>query len=194
MVLAGYANDASWIYDAEREIQRGLGDDPTVSHGRAALAALLLFHGKKDESRHQAEIALGMNARDVDARHWLAVNWWMSGQNQRARALEMENLARQPRFFPAHETLGELAREEGDWATSILEHGRVLEYDPQNIFVLQALARTYMDAGNLPMARATLSRLRDDDRRSFARGLSNRCCTHSRARVSARRKRWTTTY
>jgi DNA-binding winged helix-turn-helix (wHTH) protein/Tfp pilus assembly protein PilF len=167
MVLAGYANVASLIYDAEREVQRGLADDPTFSHGRAALAALLLFHGKKEESRHQAEIALKMNPRDVDARHWLAVNWWMSGQNQRAGALERENLAREPRFFPAHETLGELAREEGDWATSIREHSQVLEYDPQNIFILHALARTYMDAGDLQMARATLQRLRGDDRPSL---------------------------
>ena len=167
MVVAGYANDASLIYDAEREVQRGLADDPTFSHGRAALAALILFHGKKEESRHQAEIALKMNPRDVDARHWLAVNWWMSGQNQRAGALERENLAREPRFFPAHETLGELAREEGDWATSIREHSQVLEYDPQNIFILHALARTYMDAGDLQMARATLQRLRGDDRPSL---------------------------
>jgi tetratricopeptide (TPR) repeat protein len=91
----------------------------------------------------------------------------MSGQNQRARALETENLARAPRFFPAHEALGELAREEGDWAESIHQHEQVLEYDPVNIFVLQALARTYMHAGNLPMARATLDRLRPDDRRNL---------------------------
>lgn len=68
--------------------------------------------------------------------------------------------------------MGELAREEGDWATSILEHGKVLEYDPQNSFVLQALARTHMHAGNLALARATLERLRVGDRRSFrARAL-----------------------
>src|SRR4029453_3933098 len=129
MVLAGYANDASLIYDAEREVQRGLVAAPPFSPGGAAPAALLLFHGKKEESRHQAELALNMNPRDVDARHWLAVNWWMSGHNKRSRARERENLAREPRFFPAHETLGELAREERDWATSIREHSQVLEYD-----------------------------------------------------------------
>ena len=167
MVLAGYANDASLIYAAERDIERGLGDDPTFSHGQAALAALALFHGKKERSRRHAEMALAMNPRDVDARHWLAVNWWMSGQNQRAKALERENLSQIPRFFPAHETLGEIAREEGDWAGSISELGQVLEYDQQNNFVLQALARTHMLAGNLPKARETLDRLRPEDRRSF---------------------------
>ena len=167
MVLAGYANDASLIYAAEQDIERGLRDDPTFSHGQAALAALALFHGKKEASRRHAESALNMNPRDVDARHWLAVNWWMSGQNQRAQALERENLSQFPRFFPAHETLGEIAREEGDWAGSISELGQVLEYDSQNNFVLQALARTHMLAANLPIARETLNRLRPEDRRSF---------------------------
>jgi DNA-binding winged helix-turn-helix (wHTH) protein/Tfp pilus assembly protein PilF len=167
MVLAGYVNDASSIYAAEQDIERGVSDDPTFSHGQAALAALALFHGKKEKSRRHAEMALEMNPRDVDARHWLAVNWWMSGQNQRAKVLERENLSQIPRFFPAHETLGEIAREEGDWAGSISELGQVLEYDPQNNFVLQALARTHMLAGNLPKARETLDRLRPEDRRSF---------------------------
>ena len=167
MVLAGYANDASLIYAAEQDIERGLRDDPTFSHGQSALAALALFHGKKESSRRHAEMALEMNPLDVDARHWLAVNWWMSGQNQRAKALEGQNLSQIPRFFPAHETLGEIAQEEGDWAGSISELGQVLEYDPQNNFVLQALARTHMLAGNLPKARETFDRLRPEDRRSF---------------------------
>jgi DNA-binding winged helix-turn-helix (wHTH) protein len=71
MVLAGYTNDPAAVSDAEREIQRGMNDDPTFSHGRAALAAVRLFGGKKEESRRQAEIALAMNPGDVDARHWL---------------------------------------------------------------------------------------------------------------------------
>ena len=167
LVLAGHTNDASSIYRAEQDIERGLTDDPTFSHGEAARAALLLFHGKKEQSRRHAETALTMNPNDIDARHWLAVSWWMAGQNQRARSLEQENLTRQPRFFPAHETLGELARESGDWAGSISEHSQVLEYDTQNNFVLQALARTYMQSGNLPLAGQTLDRLRPEDRLSF---------------------------
>jgi len=59
------------------------------------------------------------------------------------------------------------ARQEGDWERSIREHEKVLEYDPQNRFVLQLLTQTYLDSGNLPKARQTLNQARPKDRQSF---------------------------
>jgi len=167
MVVHGYSNSPEWFYKAEEEIHRGLRDDPGFSHGYAALAALYLHHGRKEHAPREAERALRLNPQDVDARHWLATYHWYSGDSSMARKLEMENLARLPRFFPARMILGELAREGGDWQTSIREHEQVLEYDPQNGFVLELLARAYMDAGHLDRARLTLARQRPDDRSSF---------------------------
>jgi Tfp pilus assembly protein PilF len=167
MVNAGYSNDSSWLYEAEEEIQQGLRDDPSFSHGYAALAALYLHHGQKEHAPREVEKALRLNPQDVDARHWLATYHWYSGDSVTARKLERDNVAQNGRFFPAQMVLGELARQEGDWEASIREHGKVLEYHPQNLLVLEFLARTYMDAGDLARARQTLDRLRPDDRRSF---------------------------
>jgi lipopolysaccharide biosynthesis regulator YciM len=80
----------------------------------------------------------------------------------------MENVARNGRFFPARMTLGELARQEGDWEGSIHEHGKVLEYDPQNVFVLVRTARTQIDAGDLAVARRILYRARSGQRQNLA--------------------------
>jgi DNA-binding winged helix-turn-helix (wHTH) protein/Tfp pilus assembly protein PilF len=136
-------------------------------HGYAALAALYLHHGRKELVPREIEKALKLNPRDIDAKHWLATYHWYSGDSVTARKLERENLAQSTRFFPAQMVLGELARQEGDWEASIREHAKVLEYDPQNGFVLEFLAWTYMDAGDLAKARQILDRLRPDDRRSF---------------------------
>jgi DNA-binding winged helix-turn-helix (wHTH) protein/Tfp pilus assembly protein PilF len=136
-------------------------------HGYAALAALYLHHGRKELVPREIEKALKLNPRDIDAKHWLATYHWYSGDSATARKLERENLAQSTRFFPAQMVLGELARQEGDWEASIREHAKVLEYDPQNGFVLEFLAWTYMDAGDLAKARQILDRLRPDDRRSF---------------------------
>jgi DNA-binding winged helix-turn-helix (wHTH) protein/Tfp pilus assembly protein PilF len=167
MVNIGYTNDSSWLYEAEEQIQQGLRDDPGFSHGYAALAALYLHHGRKELVPREIEKALKLNPRDIDAKHWLATYHWYSGDSATARKLERENLAQSTRFFPAQMVLGELARQEGDWEASIREHAKVLEYDPQNGFVLEFLAWTYMDAGDLAKARQILDRLRPDDRRSF---------------------------
>jgi tetratricopeptide (TPR) repeat protein len=167
-VVAGYSNDPSWLYMAEEEIQQGLRDDPTFSHGHAALAAVSLHHGRKEQAPGEAETALKMNPADIDAKHWLAVYRWYSGDTVTAHALEMENVARNGRFFPARMTLGELARQEGDWGGSIREHGKVLEYDPQNIFVLVRTARTQIDAGDLAEARRILYRARSGQRQNLA--------------------------
>jgi DNA-binding winged helix-turn-helix (wHTH) protein len=142
MLNAGYSNESSWLYEAEKEIQAGLRDDPSFSHGRTALAAVYLHQGRKEQARHAAEAALRMNPFDIDARHWLAMNLSYSGDIATARKLEGENVIRNGRFFPSRMHLADLARQEGDWDGSIRENERVLEYDPQNSFVLQCLTRT----------------------------------------------------
>jgi len=167
MIIQGYSNDPSWLYKAEVEIQQGLRDDPTFSHGHAALAGLCLLHGRREQAPIEAEKALKLNPRDIDAKHWLAIYYLYSGDIAAARQLEIENVARNAHFFPARMTLGDLARQEGNWEGSIRDHQHVLEYDPDNGFVLQFLARTYMDQGDLAHARQALSRLRSEDRSSY---------------------------
>jgi len=167
MIDGGYSNEWSWLDRAEQEILQGLLDDPAYSRGHSALAAVLLYRGRKETALHEATVALEINPDDVDARQWQAVYYWYSGDIPMARKLEQYNRARNPRFFPTRMNLADMARQEGDWEESLRELTSVLEYDPQNNYVLQRVARTHMDAGRLSIARQTLDRLRPIDRRSF---------------------------
>jgi DNA-binding winged helix-turn-helix (wHTH) protein/tetratricopeptide (TPR) repeat protein len=166
-IMLGYSNDPSELYEAEQEIRHGLRDDPSFSHGFTALAAVYLHSGRKQQALAEIDTALGINPEDFDARHWLAVYHWYSGDSTTARNLETETAARHPRFFPSRMTLGELARQEGDLDAAIREYERVLEYDPQNAFVLERLAQTYMDRADMTLARRMFDRLRPEDRRSY---------------------------
>lgn len=166
-LMLGNSNDPAYLYEAEEEIRQGLRDDSSFSHGFTALAALYLHSGRKEQALAEIERALTLNPGDIDARHWLAVYHWYSGDSTTARGIETENVARHARFFPARMTLGDLARQEGDVDAAIREYERVLEYDPQNAFVLERLARTYMDRADVTLARRTLDRLRAEERHSF---------------------------
>lgn len=168
MINTGYSNDRSWLYKAEEQIRQGLRDDPTFSHGHAALATLYIMDGRKERAPGEIETALKTNPHDIDAGHWLAVYHELSGDFATARKLESETLARNPRFFPSQMHLGQLARLQGDWQDSIRQHGKLLEYDPQHVYALQYLVQTYMDKGDLPEARRTLARARPADRAAFS--------------------------
>jgi tetratricopeptide (TPR) repeat protein len=133
---------------------------------------MYLYRGQHESAMREIERALKINPADVDARHWLAVHHWHSGDSATAEKLERENVARNPRFFPARMTLGAIALERGDWEASIRNYGSVLEYDAQNPFVLQQLTRAYLEIDDLANARHTLTLLRPEDRCSFlARAL-----------------------
>jgi DNA-binding winged helix-turn-helix (wHTH) protein/tetratricopeptide (TPR) repeat protein len=167
MVIQGYSNDPSWLYRAEEEIHRGVRDDPNFSHGHAALAALFLLRGQWEHAPGEVEQALKLNPKDIDAKHWLAVYYWYSGEVAAARQLASDNLAQNAHFFPARIILGELARQEGDWEGSIQQFQQVLEYDPQNCFMLERLAAIYLDRGDMEQARGALERLPIKDRSGF---------------------------
>jgi DNA-binding winged helix-turn-helix (wHTH) protein/Flp pilus assembly protein TadD len=167
MIDGGYSNDSSWVSKAEREILLGLMDDPTNARGHSALAAVFIYLGRGERALRETNIALQMNPADADARHWQAVHFWYSGDSSTARKLEEENRAKYARFFPTRMNLADLARQEGAWEDSIRELGDVLEYDPHNPYILQRLARTYIDSGRLQLARQTLDRLRPIDQGSF---------------------------
>ena len=167
MINTGRSNDRSLLYKAEEQIRQGLRDDPTFSHGHTALAALYLHDGRKERAPAEIETALKINPYDIDAKHWLAVYHNLSGDSFTAQTLEKEILARNQRFFPGQMYLGELARQHGDLEEAIRHHGKLLEYDPENIYALQFLARTYMDKSDFSNARLTLDRLRPVARASF---------------------------
>jgi lipopolysaccharide biosynthesis regulator YciM len=134
----------------------------------------------------EIEQALKINPAVVDARHWLAVHRWHSGDSATAEKLERENVERNPRFFPARMTLGAIALERGDWEASIRNYGGVLEYDAQNPFVLRLLTRAYLDIDDFANARHTLTRFRPEDRRGFpARALEALLLALERKRAAA---------
>ena len=49
-------NDSSWLYKAEEEIRHGLRDDPSFSHGYAALAVSYMLHGRSEQARSELEL------------------------------------------------------------------------------------------------------------------------------------------
>jgi lipopolysaccharide biosynthesis regulator YciM len=76
-------------------------------------------------------------------------------------------LAATPTFFPARTYRGEILREQGKLTDAIREQEKVLEQDPTNILALGHLSRTYLDLGDVAKARATLERVKPEDRGNY---------------------------
>jgi DNA-binding winged helix-turn-helix (wHTH) protein len=128
MIDGGYSNELSWLDRAEEEILQGLRDDPAYSRGHSALAAVLLYRGRREMALHETTRALEINPADVDARQWQAVYYWYSGDVGTARRLEQYNRARHPRFFPSRMNLADMARQEGNWEESLRELTRACSH------------------------------------------------------------------
>ncbi len=172
MVESGYSNDSSWYYKAEQEARQALRDDPNSGRAHSVLAAAFLEQGRKDLVPAEAEKALAANPADVDARIWLSNYNELNGNYAAAQALLRQVLEKQPLFFPARMCLADVSRWQGDLPHAILQYEKILEMDPQNIYAIVKLARTYMDAGDLAKARGTLERGRAVDRKRYETRLA----------------------
>ena len=103
----------------------------------------------------------------MDASIWLANYYKSNADYAAARALLQGLLRRDPLFFPARMTLGEILRVEGDIAGAMREQRKILEQDPRNVYASQKLARAMMDGKDLAGARRILEGLSPGDQESY---------------------------
>jgi len=172
MLDSGYSNDSSWLYKAEEESRQALRDDAGSGRAHATLAAAYLLQGRKELVPAEAGKALAANPADIDARIWLANYHLLNGDYAAAQSLLKQILDMQPLFYPARMNLGESLREQGDIPNAVLQFKKILEVDAQNNYAITKLARTYMYAGDLAMARRTLERGRPQDRKRYETRLA----------------------
>jgi len=167
MIDSGISNDSNWIYKAEEELRHALRDDPNSARAHSALAAVYFYSGRKELVRKEAEKALALAPDDLDVNNWLGNYFLLNGDYAAAQKLFTSILERSPLFFPARMNLGDSFRIQGNTAAAVREQEKILELDPKNIYASEKLARTYIDANDLPLARLTLERLPSADRQNY---------------------------
>ena len=168
MIEGGYSNDSGLLYRAEAEARRALQDDPSARQSRIALAGVYQLQGRKEMVPGELERALkGDPNTELPATMWQLLYHRFNGEYARAEELAKEMLAARPTFFPARTYRGEMWREQGKLPDAIREQEKVLEQDPTNIPALCHLSRAYLDLGDVAKARATLERVRPEDRQNY---------------------------
>jgi tetratricopeptide (TPR) repeat protein len=168
LLLNGYTNDVTVLYEAEDELREAERQDPTLASLPAAFAAVYMAQGRKEMLPavvlNDSEVA-GFAARDIML--WRAIVAWHSGDLERAksltrRSLETDSLFGAPRMF-----LGEVLREFGDAQGAVREHERVLAQAPTNITCIRWLVLALLDLGKTDQARALLEEHRAAFHRNF---------------------------
>jgi serine/threonine protein kinase len=168
MIDSGKSNDSKWIYQAEEELRHALKDNPNSARAHSALAAVYFYSGRKELERKEAEKALELSPDDMDAKNWLGNYFLLNGDYATAHRLFISMLERNPLFFPPRMNVGEIYRLQGNFAAAVREQKKVLEQDPKNIYASEKLAKTFIVANELPLARMTLERLKAADRQNYS--------------------------
>jgi serine/threonine protein kinase/Tfp pilus assembly protein PilF len=163
----GYSNDSTLLNEAEAELRRALQDDPTLARAHASFAAIYMMQGRKEYVPGEVAQAVKTNPGDEDASQMLMLYHQYNGDYDTAKRVGQEVLDRLPLFFPNRMVIGEMLRQEGDLDGAVREQKKILEQDPQNMYALGYLARTYLDAGDLLKARQTLERIRPEEQQSY---------------------------
>ncbi len=167
LVHQGDSNDPSWLYKAEEGARQALQDDPGCGNSHTVLAGVYLLQGRNERVPGEVALALQENPNDVPAHMWLPLYHRANGDYEQAVQQTNRIIERWPLFWPGRLNLGELLREHGDTAGAIREMERILEQDPSSRIALWALARIYMDAGDLPKAREALERVDARHRQNY---------------------------
>ena len=164
---SGYSNDSSFLYKAEDELKRALESDPDTARAHSSFAALYFYQGRNELVVQEAEKALNINPREMDAKIWLGNYYATSGDSTTAKTLFHQLLKQDPLFFPARMCLAEISRTEGNYPEAIKEYEKILEQDPQNIYAIQKMTRVFIDTKDLGQARLCLESLPAGTRQSY---------------------------
>jgi DNA-binding winged helix-turn-helix (wHTH) protein/Tfp pilus assembly protein PilF len=162
----GISNDPGDIFRAEDELRRVVKEAPQLALAHAMLGAAHFFHGQMDLAREEYLQATRLAPGDLGGEVWLLIQQRFLG-NEGAVPSAQRLTDSEPLFWPARYVQGELLREQAKTAEAVRVFEIVLQQDPQNSTVLVCLARSYLDAGELPKARQTLDRLRPQDVGNF---------------------------
>ncbi len=168
MIDGGHSNDTTWLYKAEEDLRQALKDDPNLASVHSALAAVYLHQGRKELVPLEVEKCLKAEPDDPEALSWLIEYHRLNGENTEALALTRPLIKREPLFFPARMSLGEVLRTQGDTAGAIREQEKILEQSPNNTYGIWFLSRAYLDAGELAKARGVLEHGRSIASNNFA--------------------------
>jgi tetratricopeptide (TPR) repeat protein len=155
----GISSDPSILYKAEEEARQALQDDPACAVAHSALAGIYLNVGRKELVPGEADKALQSNPNDPAIHLWFPLYSLANGDHQQAIDQLKQILTRWPLFGPTRSYLAQALREQGDAPGTIREMDRILEMDPENPYGLWGQARSYMDSGDLPMARQKMERV-----------------------------------
>jgi serine/threonine protein kinase/Flp pilus assembly protein TadD len=160
MIMEGHSNDTSVLYEAEKQLREASQEDPGLASVHSALAYVYFLEGRKELIA--GEIEAGLKAAPEDAETLMALVQYhrFNGETARAVALAKGILQREPLFFPARMTFGNLLQMQGDTSGAIREEEKLLEQAPQSIAVTYFLSLAYFDAGELAKARAILEGIR----------------------------------
>jgi Tfp pilus assembly protein PilF len=166
-VDSGQSNDSQWLYRAEEELRQVLADDSNCARAHSALAGVYFHLGRMELVRAEAERAMQMDPRDLDAKVQLGFYHYMKGNHSRARALFEELTAAYPLFWVSQMNLGEIARVEGDTEAARTRYEKVLQQDSHHLLALTSLAHLHQEAARLDEARRVLSQIRPAERKNF---------------------------
>jgi tetratricopeptide (TPR) repeat protein len=166
-IIAGFSNDAQWLYRAEEELRRALRDDPAGGRAHSALAGIYLMQGRKELVPAEIERALAVNASDLAAWGWLTWYYRSLGDYQRASDAASRALSINPLFFPIRMGLGEVLLESGDAAGALREHETLREQSPENPVAAFTAGHTYLVLGDTRQARASLEAVPERLRQNY---------------------------
>jgi Flp pilus assembly protein TadD len=171
MIDSGRSNDTAWLYKAEEEFRQALQDEPGLESIHSALTALYVYQGRHDLARSEIEKGLKLKPDDPEVLMWLINYDILKGEYSEATTLVNRILEREPLFSPARWNLADILRQQGDFAGAVREMGKVLDLAPGSVNGI-ALAVAYLDAGDLPKARALLEQSRAVDKKNFVLRLA----------------------
>ena len=163
MIESGASNDSAWLYKGEQEALQVLSSDPENSRAHSTLAACYSYLGRKELAFSAARRAEKAGGRHV----FLPRLYAMEGDYDRAVAILRGQLDKEPLFFPARVTLGNVLRQMGDHEGALRELEKTLDQDPRLPGGLLYSALAHMNAGRLTESRKMLDRLRPEDRPKY---------------------------
>jgi serine/threonine protein kinase len=167
MINTGYSNDGAWLYKAEEEFRRALKDDPECASAHAFYSDVFYFQGQKELARLEAERALELDSQNLMAGYVLSHYYQLTGEYDTAQSLATEMKQRDPLSWPARLFLGDMKRQQGNPAKSIVEQQKILEVDQRNVYAIYFLAHAYLDACDLASARDLLEKNRPVGQRNY---------------------------
>jgi predicted Zn-dependent protease len=167
LIMEGHSNDTSVLYKAEKHLRDASHEAPDLASVHSALAYVYFLEGRKELIAGEVETGLRATPEDPETLMASVQLHRLNGQTARAVAVARGLLEREPLFYPARMTFGNLLLMQGDTAGAIREEEKVLEQAPQSIAGTYFLALAYFEAGETAKARSILEAVHARHRENY---------------------------